>query len=189
MMAPSAPLFPATIAIQNVVVSVAAIVQWFAILIRIIPTAKIPLGIVAFMEFFVVRPKLAQLTRIIVNFEVGDAPSVSRIVFQVSIRLRFCKLRIHENPAYAVSHKIEVCGIWQGKTLDATASKLSDNLADGVLKALSFFPVTAEVFIMRIFRFVNVNFERRLYLRSCLPDLYGLFPARYQFAPPWIDAD
>ena len=59
MMAPSAPFFPATIAIQNVVVRIAAIGQCFAILIRGVITAKILFGIVALMEFFVVSPKLA----------------------------------------------------------------------------------------------------------------------------------
>ena len=76
MMAPSAPFFPATIAIQNVVVSIAAISQCFAILIRVVITAKTLFGIIALMEFFVVRPKLAQLTRLVVDFEVGYVPAV-----------------------------------------------------------------------------------------------------------------
>lgn len=67
IVAPSTPFFPATIAIQNVVVGIAAIGQCFAILIRVIITAKILLGIVAFMEFFVVRPKLAQLPLLVIN--------------------------------------------------------------------------------------------------------------------------
>ena len=68
MVTPSAPFFPATIAIQNVVVSIAAIGQCFAILIRGVITAKIIFGIIALMEFFVVRPKLAQLPRFVVDF-------------------------------------------------------------------------------------------------------------------------
>ena len=59
IVAPSTPFFPATIAIQNVVVGIAAIGQCFAILIRVVITAKILFGIIALMEFFVVSPKLA----------------------------------------------------------------------------------------------------------------------------------
>ena len=114
--------------------------------------------------------ELPQLTRLVVDYEVGNVPAiyVVSIIIGISSPLRDCHAR------------------WLSRNISHIANSVTDeftyNLSSTSEVHVSFF-VDELWNAAHAFRLVNIALERRIDLRSGLPDLDGFLPGCNLLAP------